>query len=301
MASVSNCNCCCSLGRAAVSGGWTIRLSGPLRGWCWLAGAEAQRVADGTDERGRAGNQVLAACWHWVLLLLQHSDNIRRRNASANPVHRDEAHSAIGRQDEYRWLGNASFFIRVVNAPFLHDATLAVGEDGERQLHLLPHRLRLLRGIHGNSHQAGPGGTNSLVVLAIFRQLAETKGSPVAAIEQEDQRTTGRELRQPAWRAGRVRELKIRHSLTDLGQCPPAWRRRSLHRHLLWIPGRQGRIQVLCLQSPYFALSSNSAARLMASVRICNCCCIAVRSFWSMASFTPGITTAAYPVYSPGA
>ena len=108
-----------------------LKLPSALCPRVWLVSAEAQRVPNGAEERGRSGNQVLAACWSRAFALLQHADNVCRRNASANPVHRDEAHSAIGCQDENRWLGNASFFVRVVNVPFLHDATLAVGQDGK--------------------------------------------------------------------------------------------------------------------------------------------------------------------------
>src|SRR5271157_3142146 len=51
----------------------------------------------------------------------------------------------------------------------------------------------------------------------------------------------------------------------------------------------------------HIPFSSVSAARLMASVNTFNCSCVSFRSLLSMASLTPGITTAAYPVYSPGA
>jgi hypothetical protein len=52
----------------------------------------------------------------------------------------------------------------------------------------------------------------------------------------------------------------------------------------------------------YYLYDSNvSAARLMAAVTAAICLLKRFASFLSIASFTPGTTTAAYPVYSPGA
>ncbi len=161
----------------------------------WLACAKAERVPGGAEECGWIGNQPLAAYRLRVVVLLQHTHNISGWNPNANLIYRDEPHRAVGCQDEYRRLGNASFLAWVVNGPFLDDATPDVGEDGERQPQLPPHRLRLLWGIHRYSHQVGTGSTNSFGVFAIFRQLAKTKWSPMAAIEQQNQRTSGDQIR----------------------------------------------------------------------------------------------------------
>src|SRR5215469_12878830 len=55
------------------------------------------------------------------------------------------------------------------------------------------------------------------------------------------------------------------------------------------------------LTAAYIPFSSVSAALLMALVSTFSCSSVSARSPLSMASLTPGITTAAYPVYSPGA
>jgi hypothetical protein len=52
----------------------------------------------------------------------------------------------------------------------------------------------------------------------------------------------------------------------------------------------------------YFAIASSvEDACSIAPARTDICACARDKSFASMASLTPGITTAAYPVYSPGA
>lgn len=53
--------------------------------------------------------------------------------------------------------------------------------------------------------------------------------------------------------------------------------------------------------SLYCAPSSTVAALFNASASSSTSCCASFASLASMASFTPGITTAAYPVYCPGA
>ena len=69
----------------------------PLSLRFWLASAEAERVPGGAKEGGEGWNQKLAACRHGVRVFPQHTDNIRRRNPSANPIYRDEAYSPIRR------------------------------------------------------------------------------------------------------------------------------------------------------------------------------------------------------------
>lgn len=76
-------------------------------------------------------------------------------------------------------------FAPVENIPLLHGEAIGVTQNRERESKLAAKAFRLLGAIDGDCDDIGSGGANLIVVIAIVRQLAEAKWSPVPAIKEE--------------------------------------------------------------------------------------------------------------------
>lgn len=112
--------------------------------------------------------------------------------------------------------GNPTSFFGVEEAPGTDHVPLRIAENWKRQFVLAPHPLRLLRGIYGQRGNVNTEGAEVIGEVAKFRQLTETKRSPVATIEDEQKWSIGQQRRKGAGRAGGVGQCKILGKRTDL-------------------------------------------------------------------------------------
>lgn len=102
----------------------------------------------------------------------------------------------VRRNNEDRRLRDASFFFRVEDSPFPYDHSLRIAQNHIRQIKLPAHSLGAIGRINGKRSKAGAFFLNFIVEIAIFRQLAETKRSPVPAVKNEDSRAGGHQISQ---------------------------------------------------------------------------------------------------------
>jgi hypothetical protein len=113
----------------------------------------------------------------------QHADYFRCWRARSHRVDSSVAYPSVRLNDKDRGLGDAAPLLRVVEIPLANDAPLRIAQNRERQTQPASQGLRLFKRIYGDGHNARPGCADSLVMVAIVRQLAEAEGSPVAAIK----------------------------------------------------------------------------------------------------------------------
>lgn len=130
--------------------------------------------------------------------------------ASGDSIDLDVADAAVTVDDEGGWLRDTPVFPWVVKTPLLHDTAVGVSQDREGQGEVSPQRLRLCGCIDGDDDQISARSADGVVVIAVVRQLAVTKRSPMASIEQQDHRPARHEGREPPWRTAGVRQLKVR-------------------------------------------------------------------------------------------
>lgn len=114
----------------------------------------------------------------------QNTNDFARRNPRRDVIYFGILDGAIAIDDEDRWLGDASPFLRIVNAPILDHPPHGITQGRKRQPQLAPQRFRFRQRIDGSGHHVGPRA-DFRVMIAVSRQLAETKWSPGAAIEKK--------------------------------------------------------------------------------------------------------------------
>jgi hypothetical protein len=118
----------------------------------------------------------------------QKAENLRCRHARDDVIYFRVAHGAIAVDDEDGRLRDAALLPRVVDIPLLNDAPFGVAQNRKREPQLAPHCFRFRGRIDGYGRDAGPGRGDFCVVVAVIRQLAEAKRSPIAAIEEQHER-----------------------------------------------------------------------------------------------------------------
>jgi hypothetical protein len=133
-------------------------------------------------------------------------------------VERAEEHSPLAPDDENRRLGNPALFLRVVPAPLTHQFPARVAKEGERQAQLLPQGFGALRLVHRDGNNVGAGGANLIIVVAVFRQLAKAKRSPMPAVEKNHLRPCGDQFLQPVKLPAGIGKLEIGRDLAHLGR-----------------------------------------------------------------------------------
>lgn len=97
--------------------------------------------------------------------------------------------SAVAADQHNRGDGNPAFFFLIEQAPRADHFFLRIAQNRERQLVLPPHAIGLLRRIHSQRCNLHTERAKILGKIAKLRQLAKTKGSPVAAIENQQKRS----------------------------------------------------------------------------------------------------------------
>ena len=83
------------------------------------------------------------------------------------------------------------------------------------------------RRVDRNSHKGRAGGADFFIMIAEVRQLAEAKGSPRPAIENEHNGATGYEGRQSSRDGRRVQELELPYTFSH------HWKFAHRHSHIL--------------------------------------------------------------------
>ncbi len=102
----------------------------------------------------------------------------------------------VRRNDEDRWFRDPALFFRVEHTPFPYDHSLRVAQNHIRQIKLPAQSLGTIGRINGKRCEGGACFLNFIVEIAIFRQLAKTKRSPVPAVKKEDARAGGHQIGQ---------------------------------------------------------------------------------------------------------
>ncbi len=166
----------------------------------------------------------------------QKAGNVRRRNARHMLIGRVKAKAKVTLHHEHGGLGDAASFTRIENAPCFDHLAPSIREDGERKAQLAPYRRGLLRRVHGNGGDRGSGALEAGEVVAVLRQLAEAKGSPMPAIKNQYDGTARRQLREPPRAALGIGQLEVGHALTRTEPKVRGWTMSAR-----FILGRDGR------------------------------------------------------------
>jgi len=113
-------------------------------------------------------------------------DDFQGRHAGRNAADNDASYSAVRTDDKDRRFRDTTPLARIVDIPLPDQAPLCVTQDRKWQRELFPQDFRLFRRIRGNGDEFSTGRANFIVVVAVIRQLANTKRSPATAIEEQD-------------------------------------------------------------------------------------------------------------------
>ncbi len=185
-----------------------------------LLWAHPYAIANSAEEACWPRNQSLAIAARARTPLRQATQNLVARNARSDLIHRGKLHRAVGRQNKYSRLGNATLFVRTIDTPLPHHAASRVRQNGKRKPQVPPYGLGFLGSIYGNGHHVRARSTQFWVKVAIFRQLAETERSPVPAVEQKNQRSGRSQFGKASLLARGVRKLELGRRLPHLRRHP---------------------------------------------------------------------------------
>jgi hypothetical protein len=130
-------------------------------------------------------------------------------DARCDLFQRAESHDAIAIDHKRGRESDAAFFTRVEQAVCVDDLAPCVAQQWKFDSKLLANRLRTSGVVHGNRDQLGAGLAKILEMLRVVRQLAEAKRSPVSAVENDDARSAGDQVVEPAHDASRVCEREL--------------------------------------------------------------------------------------------
>lgn len=139
----------------------------------------------------------------------QQRGNRRRSHSVANAVDRGEDHLAIRVDDEDRRPGDSAELTWIKDIPCLDEAAIGVAQDAKGQLKVAAETFRAFGAVDGDRDDVGSRRPNLFVVVAVVRQLTETKRSPVPAIEDQNDRLGRNELREPPGRAVGIGEFEV--------------------------------------------------------------------------------------------
>jgi hypothetical protein len=182
-----------------------------------LSRTHAKRVAKGAEKDSRAGNPRLTRGGRIRELLRELAKNLAGGNAGGDLVDGGEAHPAVRRENEDRRFRDPSFFARIVYVPLAHDVASRIRQNWKGKTKVVAHGLRLFGRVDRNGYQGRAGGTQRRIEVAIFRQLAKAERSPVASIEENDERSGSRKPRQALRSSRGIGKVEIRRDLAWLG------------------------------------------------------------------------------------
>jgi hypothetical protein len=130
----------------------------------------------------------------------------------SHAVDRGETHAPLAVEHERGRHGDAPLLERVEQIPVAHHLPLDVAPNWEGHAQRPPQMLGALRLIHRQGGDAISRPQKGVRTVAIIRQLADAEGSPVAAVENQDARSQGR---QAALLARRIREHDLGRYITN--------------------------------------------------------------------------------------
>lgn len=183
------------------------------------ADTEAESATDGAPpiaERGQHKMPTWGGQIRGRAAAAKELEECGRAHAIEFTVHRADQHAAVAIQNEHGRLGNPAFFLAIDDAPGLDHFAPRVAQDRERQIVLPADGFGPPGFVHGESGKIkariveGPG------VVAILRQLAEAHRSPMTAVENQDARALGHELRERARLARRIGQSEVGSNFTAL-------------------------------------------------------------------------------------
>ncbi len=182
-------------------------------------------IPDGTAEVcQRRKNDTLALCIGRHVIRRNGGNRTRPEklkqiggaDAGGNPFDHDQSDAAIASEQNNCGDRYPTSFFGVQETPSTDHFLLRIAQNWKRQFVLASYPIRLLRGIHGQRGNVNTEAAEVIGKVTEFRQLAETKRSPVAAIEDEQKCAIAQQGRKDAGRPRGIGKSKILGKRTDL-------------------------------------------------------------------------------------
>jgi hypothetical protein len=144
----------------------------------------------------------------------KHAHQLRSRHPDGDSVDCRITYSAVMRDKKDRGFGDTASLAWVQDAPSPDKPPFCVAKNWKRQVELPPDGFGFCRFIDRDGRYACAGSVESVVIIAVLRQLAEAERSSVATVEQQHSDAWRNKFGQPPRDTPRVSQLEIRHDVT---------------------------------------------------------------------------------------